>query len=72
MALRPAADRRQAQGRSLTVAQEPEGVTVPADGAYINTGLVVPHRKRPGRALLPGEEEGDAEHRRVRARLKRP
>ncbi len=50
-----------------------EGVTVPADGAYINTGLVVPHRKRPGRALLPGEEEEEeednAEHRRVRARV---
>lgn len=39
-----------------------EGVTVPADGAYINTGLVVPHRKRPGRALLPGGEEDNAEH----------
>ncbi len=45
------------------------GVTVLADGAYINTGLVVPHRKRPGRALLPGEEEDNAEHRRVRARV---
>lgn len=40
-----------------------------SDGAYINTGLVVPHRKRPGRALLPGEEEDNAEHRRVRARV---
>ncbi|WP_435849667.1 transposase [Streptomyces pristinaespiralis] len=39
------------------------GVTVLADGAYINTGLVVPHRKRPGRALLPGEEEDNAEDR---------
>ncbi|RYJ29369.1 hypothetical protein CU044_2462 [Streptomyces sp. L-9-10] len=38
---------------------------MPADGAYINTGLVVPHRKRPGRALLPGEEEDNAEHRKV-------
>ncbi len=28
-----------------------EGVTVPADGACVNAGLVVPHRKRPGRAL---------------------
>ncbi|WP_435852981.1 transposase family protein [Streptomyces vietnamensis] len=46
-----------------------EGVTVPADGAYINTGLVVPHHRRPGRDLLPGEEEGNAEHRRVRARV---
>ncbi|MFF0476493.1 transposase [Streptomyces sp. NPDC004284] len=46
-----------------------EGLTMLADGAYINTGLVVPHRKRPGRALLPGKEEDDAEHRRVRARV---
>jgi hypothetical protein len=27
------------------------GVTVLGDGAYINTGLVVPHRKLPGRPL---------------------
>ncbi|MFE4617382.1 transposase family protein [Streptomyces sp. NPDC056747] len=46
-----------------------EGVTVLADGAYINTGLVVPHRKRPGRGLLPGEEGDNAEHRKVRARV---
>jgi hypothetical protein len=32
-------------------------VTVPADGAYINTGLIDPHRKRPGRPLLKGKEE---------------
>ncbi|MGW5421648.1 transposase family protein [Streptomyces sp. NPDC003943] len=41
-----------------------EDVTVLADGAYINTGLVVPHR-----ALLPGEEEDNAEHHKVRARV---
>ncbi len=46
-----------------------EGVTVPADHASIDTGLVVPHRRRPGRALLPGEEEDNAEHRKVRARV---
>ncbi|MFJ6602205.1 transposase family protein [Streptomyces lydicus] len=45
------------------------GVTVLGDGAYLNTGLVVPHRKRPRRALLPGEEADNAEHRRVRARV---
>lgn len=39
------------------------------DGAYIHAGLTVPHRKRPGRPLLPGEEADDAEHRRVRARV---
>ncbi|GGV13470.1 hypothetical protein GCM10010275_63230 [Streptomyces litmocidini] len=42
---------------------------MPADGAYINTGPVVLHPKRPGRALLPGEEEGNAGHRKVRARV---
>ncbi|MGW3853031.1 transposase family protein [Streptomyces fagopyri] len=44
-------------------------VTVLADGAYINTGLVVPHSKRPGWALLPGEEEDNTEHRTGRARV---
>lgn len=46
-----------------------EGVTVLGDGAYINTGLVVPHHKRPGRPLLAGEEADNAEHRRLRARV---
>lgn len=45
-----------------------QGVTVLGDGAYINTGLLVPHRKRPGRPLLAGEEADNAEHRGVRAR----
>ena len=46
-----------------------QGVTVLGDGACINTGLVVPHRKRPGRPLPAGEEADNAEHRRVRARV---
>lgn len=33
-----------------------QDVTVPGDGACINTGFVIPHRKRPGRPLLPGED----------------
>ncbi|MFF8532406.1 transposase [Streptomyces sp. NPDC015532] len=45
------------------------GVTVLADGAYLGTGLIVPHRKRAGRPLLRGQEEDNAEHRRVRARV---
>ncbi|MEK8174470.1 transposase family protein [Streptomyces sp. M19] len=45
------------------------GVTVLGDGAYNNTGLVVPHRKRPGRPLLKAEEEDNAAHRKVRARV---
>ena len=44
-------------------------ITVLGNGAYINTGLVVPHRKRPGRPLLAGEEADNAEHRKVRARV---
>lgn len=46
-----------------------QGVTVLGDGAYINTGLIVPHRKRPGRPPLKGEEEDNAAHRKVRARV---
>ncbi|MGC0334553.1 hypothetical protein RKD23_007543 [Streptomyces sp. SAI-170] len=41
-------------------------VTVLGDSAYINTGLIVPHRKRPGWPLLRGEEEDNAQHRRSR------
>ncbi|WP_282792759.1 transposase family protein [Streptomyces sp. CC224B] len=55
--------------RSSGLAEHCEGVTVLGDGAYVNTGLVVPHRKRQRRALLPGEEADNAEHRRVRARV---
>ncbi|SEB64277.1 DDE superfamily endonuclease [Streptomyces sp. 2131.1] len=40
-----------------------------ADGAYLGTGLIVPHRRRAGRPLLRGQEEDNAEHRRVRARV---
>ncbi|MFJ2944056.1 transposase [Streptomyces sp. NPDC087310] len=43
--------------------------TVIADGAHPGTGLIVPHRKRAGRPLLRGQEEDNAEHRRVRARV---
>ncbi|MFF8513537.1 transposase [Streptomyces sp. NPDC015492] len=45
------------------------GTTVIADGAYLGTGLIVPHRMRAGRPLLRGQEEDNAEHRRVRARV---
>lgn len=43
------------------------GTTVIADGAYLGTGLIVPHRRRAGRPLLRGQEEDNAEHRRARA-----
>nr|WP_260867795.1 transposase [Streptomyces sp. SAJ15] len=45
------------------------GTTVIADGAHLGTGLIVPHRGRAGRPLLRGQEEDNAEHRRVRARV---
>ena len=44
-------------------------MTVSGDGAYLNRGMAVPHRKSPGRALLPGEEDDNAAHRKVRARV---
>jgi hypothetical protein len=55
--------------RDSGLAAHCQGVTVLGDGAYINTGIVVPHRKRPGRTLLKGEEEDNAAHRKVRARI---
>ncbi|CAM5282114.1 IS5 family transposase IS1373 [Streptomyces cyaneofuscatus] len=46
-----------------------QGVTVLGDGAYLNCGMVVPHRKRPRRPLLPGKEDDNAAHRKVRAQV---
>ncbi|MFG3024497.1 transposase family protein [Streptomyces sp. NPDC048254] len=46
-----------------------EVVTVLGDGAYLNCGMAVPHRKRPGRALLQAEEDDNADHHKVRARV---
>lgn len=42
---------------------------MPGDSTYINTSLIVPHRKRPGRPLLKGEEEDNTEHRKVRTHM---
>ncbi|MEV3854947.1 transposase family protein [Streptomyces sp. NPDC050095] len=55
--------------RASGLAGHCQGVTVLADGAYLNCGMVTPHRKRPRRALLPGEEADNAAHRTVRARV---
>ncbi|MEU7488101.1 transposase family protein [Streptomyces sp. NPDC042319] len=55
--------------RECGLAEHCQDVTVLGDGAYINTGLIVPHRKRPGRPLLKGEEDDNAAHRSVRARV---
>ena len=44
--------------------------TVIADGGYRGTGLLIPHRRQPGQAELPAwQEEHNASHRRVRARV---
>jgi hypothetical protein len=55
--------------RAPGLAEHCEGVTLLGDGAYLNCGMVTPHRKRPRRALLPGEEADNAAHRTVRARV---
>ncbi len=55
--------------RASGLAEQCRGVTLLGDGAYLNCGMVTPHRKRPRRALLPGEEDDNAAHRTVRARV---
>ncbi len=55
--------------RDSGLADQCHDVTMLGDGAYINTRLIVPHRKHPGRTLLNGEEEDNAAHRKVRARV---
>ncbi|MEU1737457.1 transposase family protein [Streptosporangium sp. NPDC020145] len=44
-------------------------MNVLTDGAYLNTGLIVPHRKRAGRPLLRAQKEDNAEHRHIRAHV---
>lgn len=55
--------------RASGLAEHCQGVTVLADGTCLNCGMVTPHRKRPRRELLPGEESDNAAHRKVRARV---
>lgn len=44
--------------------------TVIADGGYRGTGLIIPHRRDPGRAELPSwKEDHNVSHRKVRARV---
>ncbi len=44
--------------------------TVIADGGYRGTGLLIPHRRQPCQAKLPAwQEEHNASHRQVRARV---
>lgn len=42
--------------------------TVIADGGYRGAGLIIPHRRKSGQ-LPTWEEEHDASHRRIRARV---
>ncbi|MEV7386467.1 transposase family protein [Streptomyces sp. NPDC091215] len=55
--------------RASGLSEHCQGVTVLGDGAYLNCGMVVPHRKRPHRPLLKAEEDDNAAHRKVRARV---
>ncbi|WP_130796706.1 transposase [Streptomyces otsuchiensis] len=43
--------------------------TVIADGGYIGTGLIMPHRRRAGEELPDWKEESNRSHRQVRARV---
>ncbi len=46
--------------------------TVIADGGYRGTGLLIPHRRAPGRSELPvRKEDHNRSHRKVRARVER-
>ncbi|WP_406841506.1 transposase family protein (plasmid) [Streptomyces sp. AHU1] len=56
-------------GRTSGLSRHCQGVTVLGDGACLTCEMAVPHRKRPGRPLLMAEEDDNAEHRRVRARV---
>ncbi|WUH97700.1 transposase family protein [Spirillospora sp. NBC_00431] len=55
--------------RGSHLPEQCQGVTVLGDGAYTGCGLVIPHRRRPGRPLLPVQQADNAEHRKVRARI---
>lgn len=44
------------RGRERLAEHHP-GTTVPGDGAHIDTGLIVPRRRRPGRPLIEGEKK---------------
>ncbi|MFC4508073.1 MULTISPECIES: transposase family protein [Streptomyces] len=51
----------------LRSAQHCEDITGLGDGAYVNTSICAPHRRRPGRPLPAGEEAGSTAHRQIRA-----
>lgn len=43
--------------------------TTIADGGYLGTGLITPHRRRKGEELPDGKEAHNKSHKRVRARV---
>ncbi len=46
-------------------------MTVLADGGYPDTGLLIPHRRKPGQPELPRWKDRDnTDHRKVQARIK--
>lgn len=51
------------------VTAQVDGHTVIADPGYQGTGLLIPHRRKPGQHLPAWKEEHNAPHRRVRARV---
>ncbi|WP_432574035.1 transposase [Kineococcus sp. SYSU DK005] len=51
------------------VHQHVRGRTVIADGGYLGTGLLIPHRRTPGEDLPGWKEAHNTDHRRVRARV---
>ena len=56
--------------RASKVDQAAGRAYVIGDGGNQGTGLLIPHRRRPGQAELPAwKEESNAEHRQVRARV---
>lgn len=55
--------------RACGLAQHCHGVTELDEGAYLNCGMVAPHRERPRRALLPSEQADNTAHRTVRGRI---
>lgn len=59
--------RGHAPWRASGLSRHCQGVTFLGDGACLNCGMAVPHRKRPRWALLQAEEDDNAERRKVRA-----
>ncbi|MFF8973554.1 transposase [Streptomyces sp. NPDC014995] len=65
-----AGNRNDCKAWELSGAKDAVGrTTVIADGGYLGTGLVIPHRRERGAELPAWKEEHNASHRKVRARV---